>query len=64
MLNEKAITLRLPKDLFNRADALVPKIAVHGDLQAVRISRSTVLRLALLKGLETLEKEYGKKARP
>jgi len=55
---EKPTTLRLPEDLLERADALVPAIASAGEYQAVRISRSTVLRLALLRGLVALEAEY------
>jgi hypothetical protein len=62
-MNETTITLRLPMDLLEKADALVPKVAGHGDLQAVRITRSTVLRLALLRGIETLEREYGAKSK-
>jgi hypothetical protein len=57
-MNEKAITLRLPADLLERADELVPIVAAYEDFQAMRVSRSTVLRLALLRGLAALEHEF------
>lgn len=58
-MNEKLITLRLPEDLLDRADRLVPTVGAAGDLAAVRVSRSTVIRLALLRGLAALEQEFG-----
>lgn len=56
------LTFRPPADLVARADALVPVLEadpetrVHG-----RVSRSTVLRLALLRGLASLEVEHGQR---
>ena len=52
------VTLRLPKALLARADALVPRLRENSDLAAFgRLSRSVVLRLAVLRGLDALENE-------
>lgn len=54
-----AVNLRLPKHMIDRADALrafaerAPELAVLPS-----VSRSDVLRLALLRGLEHLEAEF------
>ena len=58
-MNEKTITLRLPADLLEKADALVPIVGAYEDFQAVRVSRSTVIRLALMRGLDALADEFG-----
>jgi hypothetical protein len=52
----------LPQDLLDRADRLVPKLQNNTELRASgEVTRSVVLRLALLRGLDELEK--GTKAR-
>jgi hypothetical protein len=56
MANSVIVTLRLPKALLQRADELVPKLRDNDEMMAMgRVSRSTVLRLAVLRGLEALE---------
>jgi hypothetical protein len=60
-MNEKAITLRLPADLLAQADALVDVIADHGEYRVMRVTRSTVLRLALLRGIEALTEEFARR---
>lgn len=51
--------LRLPPDLVEWADRLVPLVAADPKMAAVgRVTRSSVLRLALVKGLESLEWQY------
>ncbi len=53
------LVLRVQAGIAKRADELKPKVARDPNLSAVgRISRSTVLKLALLRGLEVLEQEY------
>ena len=53
------LVLRVQATIAKRADELKPKVARDPNLSAVgRITRSTVLKLALLRGLEVLEKEY------
>lgn len=61
-MNEKAITLRLPTDLLEQADALVPIIGAYEDFQAVRVTRSTVIRMALMRGIAALGEDFGDKA--
>lgn len=47
------------KDDLRRAEALVPKLAKHPLIAAVgNVTRSTVLRLAITRGLDVLEKEH------
>lgn len=50
-------TLRLPESLLLRADALVEALVENGETAMLlgRLSRSSVLRLAVLRGLEVLE---------
>ena len=49
-------TLRLPRSLVDRADALIDRLAEDEEaLLLGRVSRSIVLRLAVLRGLENLE---------
>lgn len=57
MSESTIVTLRLPKSLVDRADALIPKLEQDPGMQIMgRVSRSIVLRLAVLRGLEELEK--------
>lgn len=63
MDNEEQIALRLPADALERAEALVPKLAKLPALAAVRVTRSAVLRMAILRGLDALEAET-ERARP
>ncbi len=56
MADSSIVTLRLPKALLTRADALIPKLKENSEIFVVgRLSRSVVLRLAVLRGLETME---------
>jgi hypothetical protein len=60
MSESSIITLRLPQTLLDRADHLIDRLS--RDEEAVllgRVSRSIVLRLALLRGLEQLEGQHG-----
>jgi len=54
--------LRLPPDLVEWADRLVPQVANDPKVAAVgRVTRSAVLRMALVKGLESMEWQYAPK---
>ena len=56
MADSSIVTLRLPKSLLQRADALIPTLRSNSDIFVVgRLSRSVVLRLAVLRGLEAME---------
>lgn len=59
--NEKQLSLRLPVDLVDRVDAMVPVLSRLPIYQAFRLERSTAFRIALIRGLEELEREYGAK---
>jgi predicted DNA-binding protein len=53
-------SLRLPQELLDRADALIPLLGKHASAQASgSYVRSDILRLALIRGLESLETEHG-----
>lgn len=51
--NDQQIALRVPKRLLARATALIPHVAPRG----VMITRTDVIRIALLLGIEALEAE-------
>jgi hypothetical protein len=54
--------LRLPPDLVEWADRLVPLVANDPKVAAIgRVTRSSVIRMALVRGLETLESQYAPK---
>jgi hypothetical protein len=58
---EKPTQLRLPREALERAETLIPLLAKHPEFRALgRLSKATVLRLAVLHGLEVLEQ----RARP
>jgi hypothetical protein len=55
----KLVAIRVAPDILRRADKLLPKIAGDRTLATVgRITRSTVLKLALMRGLDALEQEH------
>ena len=56
--NEKQLSLRLPVDLVARVDALVPVLSRLPAYRAFRLERSTAFRIALILGLEALEREH------
>jgi len=58
MAHDAAVNLRLPQALLDRAEALVPALEADVKLQASRVTRAVVIRLALARGLEALEAEY------
>ena len=63
MSNDAAINLRLPSDVLERAAALVPRLAADPLLRAAGLTptRSTVLRLAVVRGLDLIEGEFNDK---
>jgi hypothetical protein len=63
MSDATIITLRLPKSLVDRADSLIDELAEDEEaLLLGRVSRSIVLRLAVLRGLESLEGQVASRA--
>lgn len=63
MSNDQQIPIRLPTEIVERIDALVPLLASDPKLGAWRITRSAVMRQALLRGLEALEADYETRGR-
>ena len=64
-LGESPVTLRLGADIVGRLDALLEKVAADSDTATLLggVSRSSVVRLALLEGVRVLERRYGKRNR-
>ena len=63
MSDTTIITLRLPQSFVDRADALIADLAEDEEsLLLGRVSRSIVLRLAVLRGLEALEAQVQNRA--
>jgi hypothetical protein len=55
MTDTSIVTIRVPRALLKRADALVPSVR-DGDVVVIgRLSRSVILRLALVRGLQVME---------
>lgn len=61
MGNDVQIPIRLPAEVVERAETLVPKMERDPKRLGWRVSRSSVLREALIRGLDLLEAEYGMK---
>jgi hypothetical protein len=56
---QASVNLRLPQHMLERADALLPHAARAPELAtAPSVTRSDVLRLAILRGLQVLDDEY------
>jgi hypothetical protein len=54
-----AVNLRVPAHMLRRADALREAVAAAPELAVVpNVTRSDVLRLCMLRGLEVLERQY------
>lgn len=59
------IAIRIPGDLPERADALLPRLNARAEQRARgAATRSDVLRLALILGIEHLERELAQKGGP
>ena len=59
-MTEKQVAIRLPEDWLKRIEELIPKVGANPEYEAFgKAKRSTVLRLAIAKGLKELEAEYG-----
>jgi hypothetical protein len=54
---ESPVALRLPPDLIERADLLMSKLEHLPEFSLSKPSRSAILRLAILRGLDVLEEE-------
>ena len=59
-VTEAPVSLRIPAGLQDRIDALLPKINADVDQATVMggVTRSSVIRFALVEGVKALEKRY------
>lgn len=59
MVQDEQITFRLSGDMKQRIDALIPEIEKDPELAVLgTITRSKVVRLAILRGLGALEEQH------
>jgi len=58
--HDRQLMIRVPEEIIDRADALIPSMEKEQSerMLPARVSRSAVMRVALQKGLEQLEAEY------
>ena len=61
MANDTQVAIRLPREAVSRARRLAKPLAGLSAYAAWRMTPSAVMRLALLRGLDLLEAEAGKK---
>jgi hypothetical protein len=60
----RAVTIRMPESIAGRIEALVPKVGADPNHAAQGgASLATVLRLAVARGVEALEREFGRKGK-
>jgi len=62
-LTESPLTLRIPAELLERIDALLPKVAADSDTATMLggVTRSAVVRYALLEGVKGLERRHARR---
>ena len=64
MANEEQVSIRLPRELLERAGKLVPKLAADPRYVTIaRVTKAWTLRLAMFRGIEDLEAELSAKTR-
>ncbi len=60
--SDAALSIRVPAQLLQRADALIPAVAAEGIKRGqTHASRSMVIKAAIEEGLKVLEVRHGKK---
>jgi hypothetical protein len=53
------VSIRVPREVMKRAEGLRPRIAKDRSVAMLgKVTQSTVLKLALMRGLDALEREY------
>jgi hypothetical protein len=63
MSNDEQVAIRLSTALLSRSEKLAQRLATDPSHSAYRVSRSAVLRMALVRGLEVLEAEQAAKGK-
>ena len=59
LAQEEQVSIRLPKTLLERAEKITDKVRQDPDNVLIGMTRATVLRLAIARGLSVLETEHG-----
>ena len=57
---DEQISIRVPEGTQDRAEALIPALDGEAEFRAFRCTKSAILRLAIMRGLDLLESEHGK----
>ena len=57
MANEVQVSLRVPADTIKAADQLIRQMQSKPELAAYRVTRASVLRQAVIRGLSELAEE-------
>jgi putative intracellular protease/amidase len=60
-MSDTPLSLRIPDSILARADELIPLLADDPDLSMIvggKMTRSTVLRVAILRGIKALEADF------
>jgi hypothetical protein len=53
------LSVRVSPEMLKRADRLIPKVSRDPAVTTIgRVTRSTVVKLALMRGFDALEQEY------
>jgi len=58
-ISETQLSIRLPQDLSDRADALAEHMKGLPEYALMTVKRAAVIRIAIAKGIEALEASYG-----
>lgn len=61
MPHEVQVSVRLPQELIDRAEALTKRLRQNPDNALMGLTRATVLRLAIAKGIDVLEAQAAAK---
>jgi branched-subunit amino acid aminotransferase/4-amino-4-deoxychorismate lyase len=57
MANDVQVAIRIPQSLLGRAEALTKALRQNPDNALIGVTRTTILRLAISKGLDVLEEQ-------
>lgn len=60
MPNEVQVSIRLPRELVARADTIASTMSKLAEYEMIGVTKATVLRLAIVRGLQVLEGQYSK----
>jgi hypothetical protein len=63
-VQDRQIALRVTAETVERAERLVPVMQKQPEWEPFRMTASSVMRVALLKGLDRLEAEFTRGRRP